>query len=506
VLINWVAGGNMSDIKLREYQTSSIEQLEKGFYDGHVRQILAASTGAGKSIIAMSILDSANKAGLRVTFVCDRRILVDQFSLHLSRHGIHHGCVMSGHWRYKPSERVQVASIQTLERMKEWTPSDLIIVDEIHAVMRKSLKTFIENNPNTKIIGLTATPFHKELGNYFTNIVNVITMNELVEKKFLVPFRVFIAKEIDTSGVKITAGEWQKDALEERGLNIVGDVVSEYVKLSNSIFGGYKKTICFSSGVIHSKELASRFNEMGLNFVPISYLDSEEVKQQILQDFYRPDSTINGVISSDILIRGFDQTDVEHIIIARPLRKAFSMHVQMVGRGARPHPLKESCVIQDHSGNWLRFSDDWENLFRDGVKKLSSEVETRSRKEPTDREKKDAKCPSCSALWTSSDDKCDNCGFIRVKIKHIMNIPGTLEELKASNAKLQINNQEFYSQVIYYARSRGFKNGWAAHKYKEKFNVFPRGLKLDPKPPTPETLRWIKSRAIAFSKGKAKSL
>ena len=494
----------MLEIKLREYQQTSISELFNKFNDGHTRQVLSASTGAGKSIIAMSILNSESQR-CRVMFICDRRILVEQFSVHLSRHGIDHGCVMANHWRYKPYERIQVASIQTLERMRRWPEVDLIIVDEIHAVMRKSLKDYMTQHPEVKVLGLTATPFHPELGNYFTSVTNVITMEKLVQDNFLVPFKVYVAKEIDVSGVKVAAGEWQRDEVEQRSLQIVGDVVSEYVRISHEVFGGYKKTICFSSGVAHGVELASQFAKIGLNFIPISYKDSDEYKQEVLRRFSEVDTEINGIISSDILTRGFDQTDVEHVIIARPLRKSFSMHVQMVGRGARVHEGKEFCIIQDHAGNWLRFQNDWQNLFHDGTKTLSSDADTKTRKEPTEREKKEAKCPKCQALWTFKTDVCGACGFVKARMSTVAAVPGELKELEAANNKLQIDNQAFYSQLLHYAQVKGYQPGWAFYKYKERFNVAPRGLSSKTEMPTNATLGWIKSRTIAFAKSKAKA-
>ena len=262
--------------ELRPYQEGSIDGLRDGFRQGHNRQVLAAATGAGKSIMALSIIDSARKKGSKTLFMCDRRVLVDQFSRHLDRHGIDHGVYMSGHWRYRPYENVQVASIQTIEKMGQWPAADLIIVDEIHAVMRKSLKDFMKAHPDTKVLGLTATPYNPEMGNYFTNIVNVVSMEQLVKEGFLVPFRVFVATEIDTVGVKVTAGEWQKDELEKRGLQIVGDVVADYVRIAHEVWGEPRKTIVFSSGVAHGTELVKRFAELGLNFVQISYLDDEE--------------------------------------------------------------------------------------------------------------------------------------------------------------------------------------------------------------------------------------
>jgi DNA repair protein RadD len=49
---------------------------------------------------------------------------------------------------------------------------------------------------------------------------------------------------------------------------------------------------------------------------------------------------------------------------------------------------------------------------------------------------------------------------------------------------------------------RGYKKGWAAHKFKDKFGTFPPWSynDLPPIAPTDAVLRWIKSRNIAFYK------
>src|SRR3990167_10334197 len=221
----------MSIIELRPYQSSSIESLREGFRQQHKRQVLAASCGSGKSIMAVHLLQQVVDKGKRVLFVCDRRILIEQFSKHLDSYGIDHSVIMANHWRHRPHAQVHVASIQTLERMDSWPVVDLIIVDEVHSMMRKSLKTMMTNRPDLNVIGLTATPYGAELVNYFTSVTNVITMEELVDDGFLVPFRVFGATEIDTKGVKVSMGEWQKDELEKRGLKVVGDVVADYIKI-----------------------------------------------------------------------------------------------------------------------------------------------------------------------------------------------------------------------------------------------------------------------------------
>ena len=491
-------------LHLRQYQKDSIEGLRQAFRDGHKHIVLAAATGAGKSIIALTMLDSAIKKGSRVMFICDRRVLVDQFSRHLDKHDVDHGVYMAGHWRYRPDASVQVASIQTLERMEAWPKLDFIMVDEIHAVMRKSLKKFLTNSPDVRVIGLTATPFHADMAKYFTSVTNVVTMKQLVDEKFLVPFRVFVAKEIDMEGVKVVAGEWQKDETEKRGLQIVGDVVADYMRISQEVFGGPRKTICFSAGVAHGELLVQRFQEQGINAVQISYKDTEEYKEQVLEDFARPDTDIKIVISSDILTRGFDQTDVEHIIIAKPLRKAFSMHVQMVGRGARPHSEKKFCLIQDHAGNWLRFIEDWDQIYEEGTKELESDKDTKTRKEKTTDQKEQAKCPKCSALWPVGSDSCTNCGHTRQRRSLLSEMPGIIEELSAKAKK--DDKQAFWSMCQFKVKVNGWHPGRAAHLYKDKFGVWPKGLADIPYPPDMKFEKFVKSRVIAYLKGKQKGI
>jgi superfamily II DNA or RNA helicase len=234
--------------------------------------------------------------------------------------------------------------------------------------------------------------------------------------------------------------------------------------------------------------------------VQISYKDTEEYKEQVLQDFARPDTDIKIVISSDILTRGFDQTDVEHVIIAKPLRKAFSMHVQMVGRGARPHPEKKFCVLQDHAGNWLRFIEDWDQIYEEGTKELESDKDTKTRKEKTKDQKEQAKCPKCSALWPVGSDTCTNCGHTRQRRSLMSEMPGIIEELSAKAKK--DDKQAFWSMCQFKVKVSGWHPGRAAHLYKDKFGVWPKGLADVPSPPDMKFEKFVKSRVIAYLKGK----
>lgn len=494
-------------LQLRQYQIDSVNGLRQAFAEGHTRPVFVLPTGGGKSRVMESMIHGVLAKGKRILFICERRVLVKQFSAHLDRAGIDHGVLMAKHWRNRPHCQVQIASAQTLEKMRSLPVVDLVFIDEVHACMRESIVKLLVSQPQLRVIGATATPFHPALGKHFTKVVSKVTMAELVRQGYLVPFRVFVAREVDTSGLRVVAGEWKKDELEERGRRIVGDVVADYVRISHEVFGEYRKTICFSCGVQHGAELAQRFNEAGINAVQISSDDEDDYRDQVLEEFARPDTDIKVVISVAILSRGFDQTDVEHVILARPLKKSFSEHVQMVGRGARQHDGKELCVIQDNSGNWLRFQDDWDKLYEHGVDALGPGTDTKPKKEPSDVQKEAAKCPKCSALWPPKTDTCVQCGHVRVRANDVQAVAGEMVEVDGkASAKAEKYSAEFkrsfYAQLLGHAQARGWNPGSAFHCYKEKFGVGPAGPKPEPEPVGEEVRRWLVSRNIRRAKGR----
>jgi len=489
-------------LQLRPHQQEVVDKLALGFTNGHRCQLLYAPTGFGKTEVAMAIMKAASSAYKKTAMVLDRIVLVNQTSTRLARYQINHGVMQGDHWRYRPMERIQICSAQTLEKRGNFPKPDLLIIDECH-VQRKQVIDYVKANPDMQVIGLTATPFTKGLGDVYTHVVGAKATGAMIEAGWLTPLRIYIAKEIDMTGAKKVAGEWSQDEVSTRGMKITGDIVTEWIKKTHELFGKPRKTVVFCSGVEHGRDLERQFAAQGYNFVSISYKEDGDYKNEVIEDFSRPDTTIHGLIATDILTKGFDVPDVMIGVSARPFSKSFSSHVQQMGRIMRPYEGKEHGVWLDHSGNYLRFRKEWDELFDEGVTELKSESAEKAKKEPTEKEKKEAKCPKCSCLWTWPSSVCGACGYER-PIRAVASVPGELQELQANGANARQINQDFYSEILYYAKMRGYKEGWAAHKYKEKFGVFPRGLTTGIKPTTNKTASWIKSRNIAWAKGQAK--
>lgn len=483
-------------LNLRPYQERSLESLRGGFRDGHKTQILYMPTGGGKTESAISLLVATAQKGNRAAMIMDRRILVDQTSARLDKYNIEHGVLMAGHWRWRPHEKIQICSAQTLEKCESFPDLDLIIVDECHTI-RQQVADYIRNT-GIRSIGLSASPFTKGLGSIYENVVCDITTNDLVNEGSLIPLKVFVAKEIDMKGAKKVAGEWSQKEATERGIKITGDIVSEWVKKTHEFFDKPEKTIVFCAGVAHGADLQNRFNESGYNFISISYQDDDDYKQDVIKEFSKPDSTITGLIATDILTKGFDVPDVKIGISARPFTKSFSSHVQQMGRVMRPCFGKDFALWLDHSGNYLRFKPEWEELFYDGVSSLDDGKE-KPKPEPTDKEKEAAKCPKCSALWPAKSDICSNCGHVRERKNDVTVKAGELVEIGAplKNEKYESAYKEsFYQQLLKYAKDRGYKDGYAFWKYKAKFKLEPKWRKVEADFVSKDVINFITSQNI----------
>jgi superfamily II DNA or RNA helicase len=425
----------VTEIELRPYQVTSVEALRDGIRRGLRRQILMAPAGSGKTKVAAFMTKVAEAKGSRVAFIVDRIVLCDQTSQRFDRYGIPHGVLQSGHWRYRPHERIQVCSAQTLEKRGFPGSLDLLFVDEAHC-LRAQTNELIKHT-DAVVIGLTATPFAKGMSELYQAVVNVTTTNRLIEEGFLVPLKVYAAKAADMTGAKLIAGEWAESEIETRGTEIIGDIVAEWQDKTQQHFGGPVKTIVFSATVAHGEEICRQFQSAGFNFVQISYKSgSNEARQEIIDEFKRADSSIHGLVSCEIFTKGFDVPDILCGISARPYRKSLSSHIQQLGRVQRPAEGKSFGLWLDHSGNYIRFKADTDEIFESGLQSLhDGSLDKKARAEPEKKDKEATIC-SCGYVLASYMDRCPGCGKERIRQNLIETLPGVMVEVDALVAHL----------------------------------------------------------------------
>lgn len=324
----------------RPFQLNAHAQLRAGFRSGHKNQLIMAPTGAGKTYLGLRICNEAMQRGKRAVFLCDRTTLINQTSAAADGYGLNeHGIIQADHWRRQPQHLLQIASAQTIAKREYWPQLDVLVVDEAHTQMK--IWTEYAMTSQAPVIGLSATPFSTGLGKIFSNLINATTMHELTQSGVLVPMRIFSCTKPDMKGAATAGGEWTDKAAEERGMDIIGDVVNEWINL-----GENRKTIIFGATIKHCKELAQQFINQGIMAAVFTSETTAKERQDILDDYRRPDSYIRILISVEALAKGFDVPDVGCVCDARPLRKSLSTAIQMWGRGLRSSPEtgKKDCI------------------------------------------------------------------------------------------------------------------------------------------------------------------
>lgn len=483
-------------VDLRPYQSDAIERAREALRAGAKNILICAPTGSGKTVLASHLIDESKNKGRRSAFVVDRLSLIQQTSDTFDRYEIPHGVIQANHLRFRPSLPVQICSIQTIAR-RRWPDADLIVVDECHTVTEPVKKRITPRD--TVCIGLTATPFTKGLGKLYDAIINVTTTNALIEQGFLSKYRIFSCVEPDMEGVKVVAGEYEEKETEKRALQVVGDVVAEYLK-----HGENRKFICSAVNTAHVEELQRQFLSAGINAATYTYKDRDEDRADTVAEFRKPTSQIKGLITVTAASKGFDVPDISCVIMARPLRKSLAEHIQFFGRGLRIADGKEDCLILDHSGNCARFWDDWNDFFETGCDELD-DGKKKDKKKPTKKpEAEMMKCDACGHLHRAAPF-CPACGHEYPKRLTVEHLPGTLKELIASGNRTALS-RDIWPMVCGYVRERRGEagRGMALALYKQMTGQWPKGdfETTVVRDPSREVLNKIRSLNIAYSRAR----
>lgn len=487
----------------RPFQLSAHEQLRKGRAAGHKNQMVMAPTGAGKSYLGLRIAHEALLKGKRVVFVCDRTTLINQTSEAADGYGLSaHGIIQASHWRFNPDMPFQIASAQTLAR-RAWPDADVIIIDEAHT----QLTAWTEHIPTCRaaVIGLSATPFSDGLGKLFSNLVNATTMNELTLSGVLVPMKVFSCTKTNMNGAATAGGEWTDKAAEERGLEIVGDVVSEWVK-----FGQDRKTIVFGATIAHCEEICRQFNEIGVMAAVFTSRTDAAERAALLSEYKKHNSALRILISVEALAKGFDVPDVGCVVDCRPLRKSLSTAIQMWGRGLRSSPDtgKTDCILLDHSGNILRFMEDFTDIYFNGLDVLDAgdKLDKAIRREKEDKEI--GRCPECG--YAPFAKRCIACGHEIPSTSLIESESGEMREVMIGKKKLADDTRHLWEQLCTYAAGNSApekQKGRAGHLYKDITGEWPPAdFRFDATvnvPITKNVLNKIKQKNIAYQRSRA---
>ena len=338
---------------LRDYQNKAAVRIFEEWTKAP-STLAVLPTGCGKTVLFADIIQKMQP--LKAMVLAHRSELIWQAKDKIERVTGLKADVEMGEYKssnagnlFHPAAQVIVSTIQTHTaggdgrgRMTKFDPMDfgLLIIDESHRGVSPSYKKVIkyyQQNPNLKVLGVTATPDRADeeaLGQIFDSVAFNYEILDAINDGWLVPIeqQLVTVESIDLSQVHTTAGDLNGGELNdvmmaEKPLHGVADSTIKIL--------GDKRGIGFATSVEHARILADIFNRHRAGMAAsISGKTDKDERKKIIADFAC--GKIQFLWNCDVFTEGFDDSGVEVIVHAAPT-KSRAKYAQRTGRGTRPH-------------------------------------------------------------------------------------------------------------------------------------------------------------------------
>lgn len=380
-------------IKLRPYQLESITELRQGFAKKYDRQILALTTGAGKTVIFSEMVRLAYERETITLVLTDRIELFKQTFGALARHGMKIQELNAKQHKdtFSPAEIVTVAMVETMSRrdLTDYKPQ-LIIIDEAH---KGNFTKVLEKYPLAKVIGVTATPVGKHIPKYYENIIQPIDTPELIELGFLSPCKAYQMVD-DFSDLKESHGDYTDKSLFDHfdKKKLYSGVVDQWQKLTPG-----QKTLVFNVNIKHTEEMNRQFNEAGVRSECVTSKTPKDERDRILAAF--SEGLFPVLNNCGILTTGYDEPSITCVIMNRKT-KSLPLWLQCCGRGSRIFPNKTHFTVLDFGMN-----HDVHGLWEE-PRNWTLKQKRKSKKQAAPVKE----CPTCEAMLFASARVCRYCG------------------------------------------------------------------------------------------------
>ena len=357
------------DDTLRTYQQKAKKEIFNA-WDYVDNVMLQMPTGTGKTRLFTSIIKDINEywhlhpVSARILVIAHRTELIDQISRNLTRYSISHNIIASGKRVIHPFKvNVYLASIQTITHLANLDfakkiDARFVIIDEAHHALAATYKKLWDLYPHSRKLGVTATPWrmnHSGFIDLFDKLILSMPVKKFIEEGYLSTYKYYSIKSDSFVQRAINKlefdkfGDYKESSMEEKmdTGSIRAQLLSTYKAYANG-----KKGIVYAINIAHAKHICEEYKKIGLKAVSIDSKTPASERDSLVNQFKKGD--IDVIVNVDIFSEGFDCPDIEFIQLARPTRSLVK-YLQQVGRGLRKVEGKESCVILDNVGMYIRF-------------------------------------------------------------------------------------------------------------------------------------------------------
>jgi len=401
----------------RPYQQEAIDTCLNYLKNNLGNPLIVAPTGSGKALILCCLTKELSKDNKSVLILSHRKeILSQNYNTLLKIYPFAPVDIYSASLGQKRLNRITIAQIQSLSRKKDLPKFDYIIIDECHLVPSQGegqYQTLLKQMPNSKVIGLTATPERLDSGaicgggNILTECCYRISIIRLIKEKFLCPVKGKGGiEQADLDGVRKRMGEFVLSEAAERMNNdrVTLSAIKEMIEIGKS--QNRKSWLIFSSGVEHAQKILNGMRAFNVLSEIITGETLPMHREKIISDFQK--NKITCLINAEVLTTGFDAPNVDLIGLLRATASR-SLYTQILGRGMRISEGKKDCLVLDFG----------RNLERHGtLDYIDEQYEKMSQKKQGEKKEKESGdspaklCPECRMICHAAARECLECGFI----------------------------------------------------------------------------------------------
>lgn len=350
--------------KLRDYQQEASDAAYKFFTDEQkYNGLIVAPTGCGKSLI---IADIANRLGGNVLVFQPSKEILEQNYKKYTSYGMTDCSIYSASFNKKEISRVTFAMIGSVKSHPElFKQFKYVIVDECHRVNPKEgmYKDFFHALGETKILGLTATPYrlvsYQDYGSMlkfitrsnprvFDRVIYYVQIQDLLRNGFLAQLDYFDCppKGWDSNKLVVnsTGADYTDKSVQAEYERV--DIKEWLYQIAHRLVYNSKVPrkgiLVFTRFIYEADYLVNRLMAEGVDAALVTGDTKPKERNRILEEFKA--GRIKVVANAAVLTTGFDYPELDTIVMARPTR-SLAMWYQIVGRAIRPSEGKKGWIV-----------------------------------------------------------------------------------------------------------------------------------------------------------------
>lgn len=399
------------EIEARPYQIECLQKADDSLIAGRRRMLFEMATGTGKTLTIAMLMKRWLQTAIisRVLFLVDRIELAKQAKETFDEYLRDWPTVILYGGKRSLEGQIVVGTLDTIATQLGGNGFghgyfDLVVTDECHRSIYNTHRATL-GHFDAIHIGLTATPNPGEL-HFISEHERRLVRNTYIffdcwdaAKKegrptfeysiqrgindgYLTKYRVYHAESVLTfegaewEDEEIKPGAWGRDVESEDRLKTI--IQEYYAADAERARVRPRKTIVFAVSEKQASILVRLFNKFlsdddCLRIAGQINRSPSEVRQSLAKkitcytnngnpkpviDEFKYDPLPLIAVSVDMLDTGYDQKDIENLIMLRPTKSPIK-YAQMRGRGSRlcPRIGKEEFIIYDFVGNSKRFND-----------------------------------------------------------------------------------------------------------------------------------------------------